>query len=432
MAKARPTRRDKGKARPLTAIRLGGFKCFRDPVDVAIRPLTVLAGANSGGKSSLLQPLLLMKQTLEATFEADPLLLSGPLAQVEEASTLFWRGRSRKDHADAWWVELEGADHMRWNFVRRARSRGLTLSSVDHKRIGVTLGSSFSIEQALVLVQRELLPGNSEPRPSEEWLQELARMVKRGHSQSRLQTYLANDIADILQDLIHLPGLRGNPQRAYPLTRAMKRFPGPFSPYTAGVLLSWKESGADQLTAVGDDLRTLGLTWKVEPRQRGDVAVEVMIGRLPGPQQGGAQDTVNIADVGFGASQVLPVVVALQAARPGQVVHIEQPELHLHPRAQRAMAELLINAAKRGATVIVETHSHVLLTAVQLAVASGAMPAEDVALHWFERDAEGASHVRSAALDAAGAYGDWPVDFADVEMEVESAYIEAAFGKGTA
>lgn len=430
MAKSK-TARD-GSRPPLTGIRLVGFKCFRDPVDVAVRPLTLLAGANSGGKSSLMQPLLLLKQTLEAQFDPGPLLLDGPLVRLEEAMTLFWKGKAATDRAKTWTVGLRSAAGGRkTSFSYGGKRTGLQLDYVETEPEGARLwvgmsrsdvddwlrSHSYSFDMTVFEIVRQ---------------RSALALVGQAPGISGLHLSPGSDLDELCLDLIHLPGLRGNPQRAYPLTRARARFPGPFSPYTAGVLLGWKESNANELAAVGDDLRTLGLTWKVEPHQRGDVSVEVMIGRLPGPQQGGAQDTVNIADVGFGASQVLPVVVALQAARPGQVVHIEQPELHLHPRAQRAMAELLINAAKRGATVIVETHSHVLLTAVQLAVASGAMPAEDVALHWFERDAEGASHVRSAALDAAGAYGDWPVDFADVEMEVESAYIEAAFGKGTA
>jgi len=121
---------------------------------------------------------------------------------------------------------------------------------------------------------------------------------------------------------------------------------------------------------VGADLARLGLTWKVTPRRVDDTHVELKVGRLPRAQQGGAQDLVNIADVGFGASQVLPVVVALRTARPGQVVHIEQPELHLRPNAQVAMADLLLRAAKRGVRVIVETHSSVLLKKIQVELAT--------------------------------------------------------------
>ncbi len=233
---------------------------------------------------------------------------------------------------------------------------------------------------------------------------------------------------EMIEGIIHLPGLRGSPERAYPVTRVSNRYPGVFSPYTASVLLAWAETKDARLAAVGADLALLGLTWKVAPKRLDDTHVEIRVGRLPHAQHGGAQDFVNIADVGFGASQVLPVVVALHAAAPGQVVHIEQPELHLHPNAQVAMAGLLLSAAKKGVRLIVETHSSVLLKKIQAAVArgdNGASP-DLVALHWFTRDEEGVTRVATAKLEQDGSYGDWPVDFADVELKVEQDFIDAA------
>ena len=113
-------------------------------------------------------------------------------------------------------------------------------------------------------------------------------------------------------------------------------------------------------------------------------------------------------------------------AAEGQLLHIEQPELHLHPNAQVAMAGLLIEAAQRGVQVVVETHSSILLKALQLSVARGELDPDILALHWFERDAEGATTVTTAEVDEHGTYGDWPVDFADVELDVEAAFIAAA------
>jgi predicted ATPase len=142
---------------------------------------------------------------------------------------------------------------------------------------------------------------------------------------------------------------------------------------------------------------------------------------------------VNITDVGLGVSQVLPVVVALIVAEPGQLVYLEQPELHLHPRAQVALAHVLADAAKRGVRVVAETHSSLLLLAVQTLVAEGDLPPELVKLHWFTRREDGVTEVNSVDLDEAGAYGDWPVDFDDVDLTIQSRYLDAVdrlhFGK---
>ncbi len=139
---------------------------------------------------------------------------------------------------------------------------------------------------------------------------------------------------------------------------------------------------------------------------------------------------VSGADVGFGVSAALPGVVALVAAEPNQLVYIEQPEIHLHPRAQAALADLIADTVRRGVRLVIETHSDIILSRLQWNIArkENNLPPEHVIAHWFERDPEtGATRVRSKIPSAAGAFGDWPVDFADVAAEVDSAYAHAAF-----
>jgi predicted ATPase len=136
---------------------------------------------------------------------------------------------------------------------------------------------------------------------------------------------------------------------------------------------------------------------------------------------------VSIADVGLGVSQTLPVVVALRAANPGQLVYIEQPEIHLHPRAQVAMARLLVNAANRGVRVVAETHSSLLLLAVQTLIAQGVIDPDHVGLNWFLRsEKDGTTQIKTAEVDEAGRFGDWPEDFYDVTLKAEGRYLSAA------
>jgi predicted ATPase len=152
-----------------------------------------------------------------------------------------------------------------------------------------------------------------------------------------------------------------------------------------------------------------------------DTRMELQVGHMARSRKGGVHDLVSIADVGFGVSQMLPVVVALRAARPGLLVYIEQPEINLHPRAQAAMARLLFNAAARGVRVVVETHSSLLLLAVQTLVAEGVIEPELAGLNWFVcGEEDGATRVQTADLDDAGRFGDWPEDFDDVSLKTES------------
>ena len=233
--------------------------------------------------------------------------------------------------------------------------------------------------------------------------------------------------SEVLQDIIHLPGLRGNPERAYPMTATGPEFPGTFEKYTASIVAQWSSSSSSHIEELGADLNALGLTWKVEAKALDDTQVELRVGRLRQSNRGGADDLVNIADVGFGVSQTLPVLVALQVAQPGQFLYIEQSEIHLHPRAQVALASVLAKAAKRGVRVVIETHSSLLLLGVQSQVAAGNLPPDMVKLHWFTRDNEsGATTIASADLDEAGRFGDWPEDFDDVTLKAQAHYLDTA------
>jgi predicted ATPase len=180
---------------------------------------------------------------------------------------------------------------------------------------------------------------------------------------------------------------------------------------------------------LASELARLGLTWKVQARRVNDAAVELLVGRMPQAQQGGAQDMVSVADVGFGVSQTLPVVVALLVAAPGQIVYLEQPEIHLHPRAQVQLAKTLVQASKRGVKVIAETHSSLLIRAIQTEIATGAIASEDVSMNWFSRDEQsGFTKVDVADLDDKGRFGDWPLDLDEISQDADLAYIDAISG----
>ena len=224
---------------------------------------------------------------------------------------------------------------------------------------------------------------------------------------------------------IHVPRLRGEAERTYKVTAVGPTFSGTFENYIASVIRHWQVTKNNRLRELGKALEMLGLTWKVEAKQLDDVHIELRVGRLPERKRGSARDLVSLADVGFGVSQVLPVIVAFLTADPGQLVYVEQPELHLHPKAQVALAQILAKEAKRGVRVVVETHSSLLLLGVQTLVAEGKLPPDHVALHWFERGDDGATQVKSRELDEFGAYGDWPQDFADVELGTHRGYLGA-------
>jgi len=233
-------------------------------------------------------------------------------------------------------------------------------------------------------------------------------------------------VAEQIREMIHLPGLRGNPERTYPITAVSSSFPGTFENYFASVIGQWQvNDNKEKLGMLNRDLMRLGLTSNVVAQPVNDTQVELRINRLLRTNHDNVEDMVSIADVGLGVSQTLPVLVALHLADPGQLIFLEQPEIHLHPRAQFILAEVLADAALRGINLVVETHSSLLLLGIQTLVAEGKLPAEKIKLHWFDRPENGSTRITSADLDETGAFGNWPEDFAAVTLDAEGRFLDA-------
>jgi hypothetical protein len=378
----------------------------------------------------MMQPLLLLKQTLEVAYDPGPLLLDGTNVNFSTVGEMLWRGRG----------EIDAPNHFRVSYDDPyGESTGLTFVPATH---GIELAEMRHREADEP--ERLFYPGMTQDELNES-VPEAFRSVKStrdlDYALRRNRCFFeitfegfpagiglgpATSLHSVATSLIHLPGLRDNPLRFYPATQVGDVFPGVFQPYVASVIQGWADSKDDRLQVLGRQLQDLGLTWKVTTQRIDDTRVALRVGRLPKGQRGGAKDLVNIVDVGLGVSQTLPILVALLLARPGQVVFLEQPEIHLHPRAQVALAEILLEASGRGVQVITETHSYLLLRAIQEASVRRGDPVSTVGLNWFSRDPDGVTHVDSATLDAAGSFGDWPADFADVEMDIEDRYLEAA------
>ena len=434
--------REKG----ITKVIVHGFKSLGGPIpyEIEIRPLTILAGANSSGKSSVMQPLLLLKQTLEASYDPGPLLLDGPhvrftstgqILPVDSRTTAEGRfvAGLEVDHA-AKLVSCFSSQGHRLALEEMeysANAESFTLKeSLSHEQIEKLLPSSFDgLKRTLEEVLWDVAPGDPRPR-----LKVLRRrcFFEIGIQYHDFQLNLLeldpsqrNEFAQRILRILHVPGLRGNPERSYRTTAVGSAFPGTFETYVASIIHHWQQEHSPKKQELREVLARLGLTGRVDAKQLDAARVEIMVGRLPATTGKGARDLVNIADVGFGVSQILPVVVALLKAEPGQLVYLEQPEIHLHPKAQVALAELLANAANRGVRVVAETHSALLVLAVQALMAEKELSPEAAILHWFRRDQDGVTKISTAELDQQGAYGDWPEDFGDVELSAQSRYMDA-------
>ncbi len=120
---------------------------------------------------------------------------------------------------------------------------------------------------------------------------------------------------------------------------------------------------------------------------------------------------VLLTDVGFGISQVLPVVTLLQYVPEGSTVILEQPEIHLHPLAQAALADVIIQAAlHRRVQVLLESHSEHLLLRLQRRIAEEAISSDDVKLYFCDAP-KGESLITKLDVDLFGSIRNWPDKF---------------------
>ncbi len=427
----------------ITKITVKGFKSIAEEREIEIRPLTILAGANSSGKSSIMQPLLMLKQTLEAPYDPGPLKIDGPNVEFTEAeqflSTLQNRKKMSCFHV---MIEIRKSTYsytVKTTYGKKENGIEIFDMTTDKKNSeNKTTLYHFSLYPNMITENiREQIGNDSIYKKINE--KKDLNVVKRTRCFLQLETKEGLSELDLIPDLtfniiriIHLPGLRGNASRTHQLTSTEPAYIGRFENYVASLIHEWQETQDKRLKTVASALYKLNLTRHVRTIELGDTRIELQVGRFPKYRKD-RPEMVNIADVGFGVSQVLPVIVALIAAKPGQLVYLEQPELHLHPNAQVALAQIVADATKRGVHVVAETHSSLLLLGIQTLVAEGKLSPELVKLHWFSRNKDGITEVDSVDLDEAGTYGEWSIDFDQVDIAAEDRYLNAIdklrFGK---
>ena len=426
------------ESKGITKISISGFKSIANECSIEIRPLTILAGANSSGKSSIMQPILLMKQTLESSTDYGALRLSGDNLNFTSAKQILSYS-SKGEQTDCLTVAMELANSYKFkNTFKKSPDKAIDLIETVYydgdgeikAAIGISSKEIFeSLPRAIKMLYQTSNPSI---------LREYTWGIHRHFCFNIFVNYKENDLPPIvplytpfsiftveIPQIIHVQGLRSL-ERILPVTGIGQNFSGNFEKYIASLIYSWQKSESDKLQVLNTYLHTLSLSKKIEATEINDTQIELKVSRTFD-----SDDMVNIVDVGSGVSQILPVLVALVAAEPEQLVYLEEPEIHLHPRAQANLGEIIVDAANRGVRVVLETHSDLLLRRIQSLVAEDKISADKAILHWFSRDEHGFTQVTSTPLNATGGYGDpdFPLDFSDVFLDEEGRYLEAASKK---
>lgn len=421
----------------ISRLRVRNFKCLADTGELEIRPLTFLVGPNSSGKSSLLHVLTMLRQTVVSPEITNPLVANGPLVEAGAYPDFVFGHDAQRDIQ----IEIESPEIGQWVGPIFFRA----VFGYDAETTEILLRESeFRKGDDLVLAVRadaggkhhgELTFVENGERKTERFAGvERARFWFRpsdpalGAAIGRLcdpERSIPPEVWFIqhLTAMAYIGPVREAFERAY-IMRGPPEDVGVKGEKAADVLWAAQRSQKGMLARVAEKTREWLAKLNMADRFRLDSLGESNQYRvlLTDPSTG---LEVNAADVGFGASQTLPIIVQSFHTMPGGAMLLEQPEIHLHPKAQSLLGDLFIEAAKgRDRTFIIETHSEHILARVRLRIAKGELPRDAVAIYYFEPTANG-TQIREVTLNDNGQYVDFPKGFFEEDVLEAFAHLEA-------
>lgn len=356
---------------------LRNFKCFEDQV-FQLRPLTLLTGINGAGKSTVLQSLLLLRQSyLQGLLQTHALALNGDLAYI---------GTGRDALFEA------------------AKQEEIGFDLVVQNEMGADLKTEWHFEY---LEDSDILDETGFRVPANSDVYETSLFTNRFHylQAERVGPQRFFEVSKIVADQLNQLGSRGE--------------------YTASFLShgqydSFIDKRLMHTKAASDSLQHQVEAWlgEISPgirinltpiRNIGIVGLEYAF--VVGNQVSNNYRSMN---VGFGITYVLPIIVSVLSSSPETLILVENPEAHLHPRGQSTMGRLLALAASCGIQILVETHSDHVLNGIRVAVHDGDLNPDDVQIHFFEkRELDGRCDVISPQIDRDGRLDWWPDGFFD-------------------
>ena len=276
----------------ITKIAVKGFKSIAEEREIDIRPLTILAGANSSGKSSIMQPFLMLKQTLEAPYDPGPLKIDGPNVQFTEVGQ-FLSKLVGEDRADRFQIGIESRDPEISRPLTTVFEKGENGIEIVKMRTGIKSAAEPPLFSVFLNLRPEMPLEEAKVQVDRYPMSKDINGVKRSRCFLGFESEDGNGFYDVtptigehILNTIHLPGLRGNPERTYKLTSTGPRYPGTFEHYTASIIHEWQETKDERLKTLVRALHILGLTGNISTQKVGDVGIEVQVGRLPTWQSG--------------------------------------------------------------------------------------------------------------------------------------------------
>lgn len=463
----------------LTQFRFENFKSWRDTGEIRMTPLTGIFGTNSSGKTAILQFLLMLKQTAESN-EQFILYLGNDRTYVNLGTSfdisnqhifpqnikfsLSWEPQIPYlksiyysvnpcifDVVNS--ISLGSKDKTRKtenksiitlnSTIKLLSISSISLGEFEYKfkgntdsqgKMGVRVSSlsdklSYGNDDTYIGFSEGILDGLNcnfdfsqvgKPLKNYKFPSDFVINEFKGFPETLVLNFERQ-----LKEIYYLGPLREYPRRSYPWSGEEPQGVGGKGEFIASALLISRNNNLNVEKHVAYWLKELGLIhdFQIQPIAENRSDYEIKVRRFPDSPQ------VLITDVGFGVSQILPVLVLCYYVPEGSTIIFEQPEIHLHPSVQAGLADVFIDVIKnRNVQIILESHSEHLLRRLQRRIAEehNHMTAEDAALYFCSIDDTGTSKLTSLELDTYGNINNWPQGFFGDEMGDLVAMTEAA------
>lgn len=430
----------------LTRMRLENFKSWKDTGDIEFKPITGFFGSNSSGKTSLFQALLLMKQTVESSYYGIVFHFGDEKALVnlgDFESVIYGHNTEQTLKFSLDWNETEmplvKPDAYTYEIIDESDDIGF---EVEIREENIGSGKSLIFEEMAYRIAdgrrfgMQRVPGQMDYNLFARGPDfDLSRQAKKddyylGRSKFHHFPYWADELfqgylpsydlqyglESLLRDLYYLGPLRVYPNRIYSRTNGQPSDVGPAGEFVVDTILSSRDRGesmgqdSDSTIEkyVAEWLKRLGLIhdFRVEALTEGRRLFEVKVRKSPNSAE------VLLTDVGFGVSQILPVLVQCFYVPEWSSTILEQPDIHLHPSTQAGLADVFIDAwEQRNVQILFESHSEHLLRRLQRRIAEGKIGKDEVGLFFCSTDDNGVSCLSQLEIDQYGNISNWPKDF---------------------